>query len=131
MRIDCPTCAASYDVPDALLVGRKSVRCARCGGQWTPNLIAGEGAPPEGFPDPVPAAPAAFEPTAHPPSRLAPRPAPAPRSRALGLAWAASVLVLLAGLGAAVAWRGPIARAWPPSLRVYATLGLVHNPGHR
>jgi hypothetical protein len=42
-----------------------------------------------------------------------------------------SVLVLLAGIGAAIVWHGPISRAWPPSLRVYAALGLAHTSPHR
>jgi len=40
MRITCPNCAASYDVPEAKLVGRKAVRCSRCGKDWTPVVAA-------------------------------------------------------------------------------------------
>jgi predicted Zn finger-like uncharacterized protein len=37
MRIACPHCHATYDVPDALLAGGgKQVRCARCGKEWSP-----------------------------------------------------------------------------------------------
>src|SRR5271165_1145438 len=48
MRIDCPHCAASYDVPDKLLVGRIAVRCARCAREWALDApaIAPPGAPP-------------------------------------------------------------------------------------
>jgi predicted Zn finger-like uncharacterized protein len=34
MRIDCPACAAAYNVPDALLVPGRAVRCLRCGTEW-------------------------------------------------------------------------------------------------
>jgi hypothetical protein len=64
-------------------------------------------------------------------SRLAPeRPAPAlaPRAasaRRTGLAWAASLLLLLAALGAAWYWRIDIVEAWPPAARAYMALGLA------
>ena len=37
MRIDCPSCHASYDVPDRLLRSGRTVRCARCGAEWSPG----------------------------------------------------------------------------------------------
>ena len=37
MRIMCPACTASYDVPDALLGGGRSVRCVRCLREWQPG----------------------------------------------------------------------------------------------
>ena len=124
MRIACPSCSASYDVPDRLLAGRKALRCARCGEQWTPPP-ADAPMPPEGFADPP--RPVFIEPEVPVPlPRLAPPVAPR-RSPAVRLAWAASLLVLVAGLAAAVVWRGRVAQAWPPSLRVYAALGLAHN----
>ncbi len=125
MRIVCPSCAASYDVPDGLLAGRKTVRCARCGEQWTPPP-ADEPVPPEGFPDPV--RPVFVEPeVATRLARLAPPTVVPQRSAGLRLAWAASIVILLAALVASVVWRDRIARAWPPSLRVYVALGLAHN----
>lgn len=122
MRIDCPSCAASYEVPDTLLAGRKAVRCARCGQQWTPAAAV----PQAQVPEPPRPASDRIEPMVSA-APLTPRP-PAP-PRGLGLAWAASVLVVVAGLGAAVVWRDQIAQVWPPSLRVYVALGLAHNPG--
>lgn len=58
-----------------------------------------------------------------------PRPPQAPRDRTLlPLAWAATLMVL-AGLAAAtVIWRTDVMRAWPPSERLYAALGLLHAP---
>ena len=36
MRIECPSCQAVYEVPDALLAGGpRMVRCARCGKRIT------------------------------------------------------------------------------------------------
>ncbi len=36
MRIVCPECGATYDVPDAALTRPRSVRCAQCGVTWMP-----------------------------------------------------------------------------------------------
>lgn len=121
MRLDCPNCAASYDVPDALLPGRRQVRCARCGHQWAVTAPV-----PLAVPFSTPSA-AAEAPAAPPrPVPLAPRPPAPPRnSRALRLAWAGSAALLVAALIVALALHRPIARAWPPSLRLYAALGLT------
>ena len=40
MRIICPACTASYDVPDAMLGGGRSVRCLRCLREWQPASSA-------------------------------------------------------------------------------------------
>ena len=150
MRIDCPSCAAGYDVPDSKLAGRKTVRCVRCGHQWAPDPV----------PAPADSPPAALPPTApRPDSDRPPSDGPAsdwhasdrgdgsrsqivadagqsrlallatpPRGRfGLRLAWAASGLLVAMALAAAFVWRAEVARAWPPSLRVYAALGLAHN----
>jgi predicted Zn finger-like uncharacterized protein len=37
MRIQCPSCAAIYEVADGLLNQPRTVRCARCGKDWTPS----------------------------------------------------------------------------------------------
>ncbi len=44
MRIVCPTCEATYNVPDAALSPGRPVRCARCGNNWVPQreLLLGE-----------------------------------------------------------------------------------------
>ena len=39
MHIVCPTCAAAYDVPDALLTPRRTVRCVKCAREWTPTRV--------------------------------------------------------------------------------------------
>lgn len=117
MRLVCPHCTAAYDVPPALVVGRRAIRCARCGEEWAER---GEAEKPEA-PPPVRAVSA---PVATP--RVDPPIAPSRRSTtAIRLAWVVSVLVLvLAGWGA-VAWRTEAMHAWPPSQRVYSALGLA------
>jgi len=43
MRVACPSCAAAYEVPDALLTADRTVRCARCGENWKPMApVAGQ-----------------------------------------------------------------------------------------
>ena len=42
MRIECPACAAAYDVPDTLLKPGRPVRCVRCNALWQPDLPGGE-----------------------------------------------------------------------------------------
>jgi predicted Zn finger-like uncharacterized protein len=70
MRIVCPFCAATYDVPENLIDGQRIVRCARCGQEWKPRPggaeLAGPGteaptanrkpepAPPPWIPEPEP-----------------------------------------------------------------------------
>ena len=39
MRIACPECSAAYDVPAERVPPGKGVRCARCGGVWTPVAL--------------------------------------------------------------------------------------------
>ncbi len=59
MRITCPNCAASYEVPESKLAGRKAVRCSRCGKDWSP-----------GIPDPATAAAPGPEAVEPPPFQL-------------------------------------------------------------
>jgi predicted Zn finger-like uncharacterized protein len=54
--------------------------------------------------------------------------APQPTSRmGIGarLAWIGSLVVLVLLFAAAYAWRGDVMAAWPPSVRLYAVLGLA------
>jgi predicted Zn finger-like uncharacterized protein len=44
---------------------------------------------------------------------------------ALIAAWAVSIALVVGMAWAAVAWRGEIMHAWPPSERIYAALGLT------
>ncbi len=141
MQLVCPSCAATYLVPDAMIGAGRSMRCARCGHDWFAAPSA-----------PAPA-PASAPDEAATPAQLAPEPAVAaePRSRPspppvaaqrlapvdvvaveqgresgkllLALAWIASIAVL--AVGGYFFWtrRGPLAEFWPPLSRLYALLG--------
>jgi predicted Zn finger-like uncharacterized protein len=143
MRITCPNCAAVYDVPAERLAGGRTVRCARCGSGWVPPV--GESAL---EPQPVPAAtpevakrelPEAAIPSLPEPESASP---PAPAAPADGrlrrllavrfpvpvlLAWVGSLVLLGMMVGAMIAWRLDVMRAWPPSERLYSALGLLRR----
>jgi predicted Zn finger-like uncharacterized protein len=167
MKIVCPSCAATYEVPESAVTSKRAVRCARCGGDWVPGaaestepppsaeLSAPPPLPPEPAPEPVmqaapePAPPAeevaAPEPVKAPPApptaaaaqwqgvvdaiahEAASRPPPPVRAKPPVAAWFVSVTLLVILVAAAVAFRAPIMKAWPPSTRLYAALGL-YNP---
>ncbi len=135
MRIVCPACAAGYEVPAERLAPGRTVRCARCGVDWTPVPAEPEPAEsplPESAASPLPA-PAApdvpREPAAPPPIATDASLAGPALARgggvALRLAWALSVLALLAAAWGAYAGRGAVMQAWPPSVRAYAAIGLA------
>lgn len=134
MRIACPACDATYEVPDALIGAGRRLRCAKCAHEW---LVQPEApAPAAGLPPPATPLPA----DTVPPPMIEPRravPAMAPseavagwaggRGAALALwaAWIASGLLLVgAGAGAWI-YRGPIMEAWPPAARAYLLFGLA------
>lgn len=166
MRITCPDCSASYDVPEALLAAGRPVRCARCSGEWVPQgpvdepVLPVADAPPDATADhsgpgnllPEPAWPA--QPTGEatgtlpspamstgvegqarlvamsPPAWRTPDPVSPPRPPPVGqgparLGWALTALVLVALLWGGYAGRGGVMQAWPPSIRLYAALGLA------
>ena len=137
MRIVCPSCDAAYEVPNARLIPGQPVRCARCGSSWTP--VAG--------PQPAATARPPQQPPAGPVPLPQPRPTPSdtqifstPRlfadtferpgggfagGPAVLAGWVVSVAAVI-GMGwAAVTWRYDIMHAWPPSERLYSTLGLM------
>jgi len=37
MKITCPNCEATYEVPEAVLTARRPVRCVRCAKDWVPG----------------------------------------------------------------------------------------------
>ncbi len=134
MRIVCPSCSASYDVPDSLITPGRVVRCARCSGEWLPV------AAPTPEPMPRPAEPGPIR-TADAPlvdawpirgsamDRLAAHPAWPRSSLGLRLAWFASVVLLILAAVGAFTWRTEIMAAWPPSTRAYAAFGLHPKQG--
>ncbi|MFZ6761838.1 zinc-ribbon domain-containing protein [Pseudoroseomonas sp. WGS1072] len=125
MRIECPHCAAAYDVPDSALSPGREVRCARCAHDWAPVP-----APP---PPPAPrrSATAPVQPVAALSVGQAPsRPEPlklareaAPDRGNLVLAWIASLLLVAAALAGLWVWREALAEAWPPLAWLYRALG--------
>lgn len=149
MRITCPSCAATYDVPDERLAPGRTVKCAQCGTGWAPVVAVLRTTPPEPPPPPAPEPEPEPEPPAEPlpnlapvierftkppapPAPPAPRP-PAPKpatppdtaAAAVTAGWVASIGLLLLLAGAAYAWRAEVMQAWPASERAYALLGLA------
>ncbi|PZW37721.1 putative Zn finger-like uncharacterized protein [Humitalea rosea] len=142
MRITCPACDASYDVPDGMLSAASEVRCVRCTHVWRPLGPAPMPAPPVASPAPKPApppvppplAPAQPAPAPRPrppafasqPPRLVPPPSAAARTgtRGLALAWIVSLLVLAGAAVAANVWAAVLIAAWPPLARVLPFLPI-------
>ncbi len=121
MRIDCPSCAATYEVPDLRLKPGKPVRCARCGSDWVPEGEAEEDHPPEAVEPPpteadLPSAASLPEVTAM--DRLAAARPIAVRPRGLVAAWIMTGVVLATSVAAVVEWRDNVVRVWPPSGRI-------------
>ena len=146
MRIVCPSCQAAYDVPSPVLEAGRTLRCARCGADFTPPV---PDAPPGRAPalteaarepDRAPAPEQKVLPAPVPPAepaplsveRLVPLPGVAaaavsqPRARPVVVAgWAVSLAVLVAMGWGFLAWRAAIERAWPASERLYSALRLT------
>ena len=137
MRIVCPNCAATYEVPEAVAIAGTAMRCARCGETWTPVPRA----EPEILPAEAPAGPAADALIVTPPSRhvdatpalrsllTPPSPASRPvrRPPSVLAAWAASLAILVGITWAAIGHRQAVVHAWPPSARLYAALGFAQR----
>ena len=163
MKIVCPSCAATYEVPESVVASKRAVRCARCGGDWVPGAaeisepLSQAEAPDQSASPPEPAPEPVQEPTPEPlpaeeitaPEPVAVRPPPQtaaaaqwqgvaaaiaheaaskppapPRAKPPIAAWFVSVALLAILFAAAIAFRTPIMRAWPPSTRLYAALSL-------
>jgi len=132
MILKCPACHTRYLVaPSALGASGRKVRCARCGQSWfelppvseelrrAAEAAGGRRAPAA---EPVlhgPQSPRPLPPGSNLPALLPPR-----RPYRQGLGWLALVLALIGGIAAGLAWREPIARAWPPIGRLYALAGF-------
>jgi predicted Zn finger-like uncharacterized protein len=143
MRIRCPSCSATYEVPDALLDPPRTVRCAKCAHDWMAVAEAEPRPEPAGSDVPVapePAFAAAREPMPEPahgdtplsaierlaiPANLSPT--LVRRDHLLTAAWAASFAILAALGVAGYTQRDLLMRQWPASKRVYSTLGLVRE----
>lgn len=125
MRIACPSCAVTYEVPGNRLTAGRVVRCARCGHEWAPEHPDAPEPDPHSFDErgertdvdvegPEPSAMDIF----------ALRSKLSPPDRRLQAAWIASVTVLLLLLGSAVMWRSAVMTSWPASERLYSWIGL-------
>lgn len=138
MLIECPNCAAGYQVPPRLLRDRsRPLRCGQCEAVFPiPEPPAPE---PLAFRAPEPPAPEMEEPRPAPApaplaeeSRTEPMAPPDPpaeaaqgaSSRGLRVAWAASIALLIGGGLAAIIQRDVVMEAWPPAARLFAALGL-------
>ena len=152
MRIACPACAATYDVPARLIGAGRDLRCKKCGHAWhvlpqqdaavleapvpaspAPDRPAPEIAPGVSPPEPTGASPMPLPSLTgiavpRQPQLIEP-PLPRPEEiavrggPALWAAWAASLL--LVGIMLVVLWlfRAEIIEAWPPAARLYLMLG--------
>ena len=129
MRITCPSCSATYDVPDSLVTPGRIVRCARCGNEWSPVAAL----PTEETPDEPPVSTPEQPPPVEEPApeirqsamdRLSAHPATTASTLGLRIAWAVSLAVLVALVGGAYAWRTQVVSAWPPSARAYTLFGI-------
>jgi len=154
MRIACPSCDTTYQVPDSRLTPGKMVRCARCDNKWLPVREAEDAvaapesavakpdaqamaAPPDVAPEASSASAASDAASATAPpgptvtamDRLTASAVPAhrPRGGLIG-AWAATFVVLAGAVAATVVWRDAVVRAWPPSGRILATTGPTTAP---
>lgn len=153
MRLTCPNCAASYDVPDHRLAGavRRPVLCTRCGTVWTPSVPEAEaraaaGAPAQHRPEsgfggpagtgqaPAPAVLGDETPRGPPPPRepesatleeeaAAAEPGGGAGRLALAAAWLVSLALVAGGLAALWVWRAEVSALWPPARRLFAWLG--------
>jgi predicted Zn finger-like uncharacterized protein len=133
MRIACSSCSATYDVPDSLVTPGRIVRCARCGNEWNPVAALPKEETPDDQPDTTPEQPSPVEEAApeirqSAMDRLSAHPATTASTLGLRIAWAVSLVVLLALVGSAYAWRTQLVSAWPPSARAYALFGM--QPAH-
>ena len=154
MRIACPSCDATYEVPDARLSPGKMVRCARCDNTWLPEHRAADlDAAAWTMPAPADAGPMAADATAEDGEtesanadpeatpagpqvplvtamdRLTASAVPAHRlRRGLIGAWALSFVVLAGAVAATVEWRDAVVRAWPPSGRILPSTGAIPAP---
>ncbi|WP_159995782.1 zinc-ribbon domain-containing protein [Roseomonas sp. 18066] len=121
MRIECPDCAAAYDVPEALVAPGREVRCVRCAHGWVPRaapdtadlLLRTE----------APSLPPVAMAEEHLPAVIPPRP-PASRGPVV-MAWIFS-LAVIGGAGFALwHYRVAVVAAWPPSARLFGWISAI------
>jgi hypothetical protein len=121
-----------YEVPVSRLKPGKMVRCARCGGEWQPDVETHQTEATPEFGQEPEKEDSAPEPEAvsHEPSameRLAAYPPASPRPRTLVGAWVATAVVIAGALGALFIWRHEFMSAWPPSERILGSAKHVQE----
>ena len=143
MRIVCPACSTTYEIPPAQLgSAARLVRCARCQAEWTVEPAAEHEVAPEpaaALPaEHVAATPVAFAESGRerliPAPIVEPRPVERlrvpPRSTPRGLnpsertALGVSVVILCGLIACAFIWRGELMTIWPASRRLFGWFGL-------
>jgi predicted Zn finger-like uncharacterized protein len=137
MILTCPNCSARFLINVAALhPSGREVRCGRCRHQWFAAPPEPEKPVPEAAVEDVPQAPITappLPPLAPEPRAFESRPIPSssslaiikPRRRAVGavLGWAALLLVVI-GIGVAVAERDTLMAMYPDVRPVYAAVGF-------
>ena len=135
MILTCPTCNTRYQVDDAALAdpAGRELRCANCGHRW--RYVPASDKPTEpaaSAPAPESAASTPVPVLAPTPERPPPMPAAVPPRVARGSRAGVGCLVLVVIIAAVIATlvlaRNTIIRAWPPSARIYGTVGLRPAP---
>jgi predicted Zn finger-like uncharacterized protein len=145
MRAICPSCEATYEIPDRLIGTGRRLRCTNCAHEWTllPAVAEAPEPPPAARAEapraaasapPAPLSQPPPPPSAHPmlrrPPQLIDPPLPPvaddsagfqPGGAALRAAWIGSVLAVAVALGALWTFRYEIAAAWPPAARLTGT----------
>lgn len=131
MRIVCPSCEAAYDVPGTLVARRRTLRCARCGREWTTEPPPEQAPPADTAPAEVPAPEAGVpEPVLETPlpEVVTPPPEPPQPSRAaatLSEALADQRVSQPPSRSAAAESGGAVRLAWIASLALLAALAFA------
>ncbi|MDR3538274.1 MAG: zinc-ribbon domain-containing protein [Acetobacteraceae bacterium] len=132
MRIACPSCAVTYEVPDSRLKPGRKLRCARCNSEWAPvaarTPVPEPDSPPLDSPLEDERSPLRTQPTVSAMDLLAAHRKRQESPRSLRIAWIASIVVLVGLLVAGLVWRRGIMAGWPPSARLYGMVGLAGSP---
>ena len=140
MKVECPSCAAAFDVPDWMLSGvGRPLKCGMCKTVF-PSPVSAEPAqapPPIQPPEAPPAAEASSLPVPPISVGLEDRPnplvareqgedaVPAGAARFLKPAWAASIAALVLGGALFFAKKAAIMEAWPLAARFFSALGMT------
>ena len=121
MQVACPSCAATYQVPDAMIGEGRQIRCVRCGDSWFATASRPDAAP-DVIETPTPLVPPRVETAAPLVEPDLPNPVRRPPGL-LPLAWIGSLAVWAGGLYVLWVGRTILTDLWPPIARLYLLLG--------